>query len=251
MYLLALLFLASPLAAMTDAAPYRLHEGTTFQEGCFDPCLCPLLSQVEMVGGFTLAPAGLEGSFEVYAISDVAWDVPVLGRRISGSGTYRLSGNGEHQQLVLDLSINDGPVETYDSGLVPAGAEFPAIEATVTINNYYCFDRPLSLKATPLPITIDVHDADLSWTPMPGATGYDVVSGDLTRLVPGGDFTGSTMACLAEDVAGSPLAGLPTPAPGEAFWFLVRDDGGSYDAGASSQSTSRDPGVNASPAACN
>jgi hypothetical protein len=48
----------------------------------------------------------------------------------------------------------------------------------------------------------DLGDTVLSWAPVAGATGYDVVRGSLTALASAaGDFSGSTDLCLAENSA--------------------------------------------------
>src|SRR5438046_8259983 len=82
--------------ARVAAAPtvYRLEPGTTFQQGCFPPCLCPLLQEVSVRGTFNLTPAGFDGLFNTYAITDVSWIVSIGGAdlRIPGSGTYRVGG---------------------------------------------------------------------------------------------------------------------------------------------------------------
>src|SRR5207247_8765990 len=83
--------------ARVAAAPtvYRLEPGTTFQQGCFPPCLCPLLQEVSVRGTFNLTPAGFDGLFDTYAITDVGWLVS-LGSgylRISGAAPYRVGGS--------------------------------------------------------------------------------------------------------------------------------------------------------------
>ena len=95
--------------ARVAAAPtvYRLEPGTTFQQGCFPPCLCPLLQEVSVRGTFNLTPAGFDGLFNTYAITDVSWIVSIgsADLRITGSGTYRVGGEvaeGGRRQVALD-----------------------------------------------------------------------------------------------------------------------------------------------------
>lgn len=97
--------------------------------------------------------------------------------------------------------------------------------------------------------------ADLVWTPVDGALGYDVVSGDLTALrSSGGDFTTATLACVVNDLPATSTSYVADPTPGEGIWFLVRAalGGGplTYDAFGPGQVQGRDSGIAASAAAC-
>jgi len=63
----------------------------------------------------------------------------------------------------------------------------------------------------------------LYWTSVPGATGYDIVSGDLGSLwSTGGDFGQAGAACLADNETGSMLEVTEIPAPGKGLWLLGR-----------------------------
>jgi len=107
------------------------------------------------------------------------------------------------------------------------------------------------VTALVLPITdLSVERDRLVWTELQGATGYDLVRGDLgTLLSSDGDFTSATEECLAENEAGSFLDYNVVPAPGEGFWFLVRgvDAGGNmtYDSLFPSQVGARDDEIDA------
>ena len=138
----SLVFLSSLFAALSThpalAEPptvlYRLGGEQAFQEGCFGQCLCPVLA-AEMQGTFGLTAAGPSGGFQTWTVSDVDWLVPELGIRLTGSGLFWLSPPpGSQQQLILDLSLDGGPIEQYDSGLVPAAVPFPKIEAMVSLD---------------------------------------------------------------------------------------------------------------------
>ncbi|MBP7148404.1 MAG: hypothetical protein KBD01_12735 [Acidobacteria bacterium] len=98
-------------------------------------------------------------------------------------------------------------------------------------------------------------DASLSWTALAGATGYDAVRGDIAALLAaGGDFSGATDRCLANDQAGTTATDLGRPAAGTGLWYLVRgrNCGGtaSYDEGKPGQQGHRDRTINGSGAAC-
>ncbi len=90
-------------------------------------------------------------------------------------------------------------------------------------------------------------DAQLTWISPVTSNSFDAVQGDLNALrAGGGDWVGSTAACIAENGA-PPTSFVGTPSPGEAFWFLVRGDcGGGYDSGGPGQVDLRDAGIAAS-----
>src|SRR5437870_605541 len=79
-------------AAANADTVYRLTDASSYQEGCFDPCLCPMLEQRPALGTFSLRFTGSDGGFDSYAVEDVHWKVP--GRdpelRAVGSGTYTI-----------------------------------------------------------------------------------------------------------------------------------------------------------------
>ena len=103
-------------------------------------------------------------------------------------------------------------------------------------------------------IELLVDRGSLSWTPGSGATGYDVVRGDLGTLRSGGgDYTGATTECVADDHAETSLAYGNDPAvPGEGFWFLVRPESlaEGFETMAASQVQGRTLEVDAAAATC-
>src|SRR5207247_10265290 len=105
--------------ARVAAAPtvYRLEPGTTFQQGCFPPCLCPLLQEVSVRGTFNLTPAGFDGLFNTYAITDVSWMVSIgsADLRITGSGAYRVGGAVRLlHRIALGLNLDDDTSQDLD-----------------------------------------------------------------------------------------------------------------------------------------
>ena len=253
--------LAGPAAAQgTDPSQskiYRLERNTTYQRGCFGPCACPIIESGTVRGTFRLTRTGVDPLYDSYAVTGVNWLI-MLGTsdlRVRGSGTYRIGGEFARQhQLTLDLKVDDRPVDHYDSGLVAGGGSFPAIDIEISVNGHYCFDTVFNIHAKPL-MQIGVGREDVSWDPMTGATGYDVVRGDLWVLRQTlGNFAAATSACLTDDMSGTSVSYGGTPAPGAAFWFLGREIEGSaagtYDCGDAGQVGSRDPGISASPSSC-
>ena len=151
-------FAAAPVGAqdreLSGSTLYRLDAGTTYQTGCFEPCLCPILVETPVRGTLVLTPDGVEGAFSRFKVSDVNWTVslgdPEL--RVTGSGVYLAGGDsGAEQRLLLDLVVGDLPVERYDSGFVK-GADLPAIQVTVSIHGMYCYDTVFALSASPVPL---------------------------------------------------------------------------------------------------
>jgi hypothetical protein len=95
----------------------------------------------------------------------------------------------------------------------------------------------------------------LRWSVPAGATGYDVVEGDLFRLKRSrGDFTYATTGCPGNNLARPELRASGMPSPGEGSWYLVRGlncgGAGSYDSGSPSQVGLRDAEIDASAGTC-
>jgi len=253
------LSLVPALAEADDAAAtrYRLKKDTSYEDGCFSPCMCPIRIFEPIEGSFVLVPTGSDWLFRYFDVRHVDWRA---GRgsaalHIRGSGTYRVGGEFAAQhQMTLDLQIGDGPIEHFDSGVVLGGGNFPRIDVVVSLHGMFCYDKVFNLHARPAP-DIAVDRDVLSWLPVLGADGFDVVAGDLRALrSSGGDFTTTSLQCVGDDVAGTTTSFDAVPASGEAFWFVVRycDAGGaeSYDDDQSSQQGSRDPGIDVSAGSC-
>ena len=143
--------------APTASGPviYRLDKESTFQRGCFAPCLCPVMEQAPMRGTFILGGGVYDGLFTTYKVSDVNWVVTLNGTdvRITGGGTYRIGGEfAVQQELALDLQVGDDPVQKFDSGLITGSkVPFPAISLTISIHGQTCFDTVLNVSASPVP----------------------------------------------------------------------------------------------------
>jgi len=152
----ALLLLAASAATAqiattpTPAPIYRLAPESAFEEGCFDPCMCPVHFSAGLIGTMQLVPAAPDAGFAVYEVRDVNWFVPGLEYWVTGSGTYRVGGQPLMQRLELDLLVGDRGVEHYDSGLVLAGGWPGPITVTITMNNMVCHDTVFHLVARPI-----------------------------------------------------------------------------------------------------
>src|SRR3989442_2440345 len=100
---------------------YRLNKDSTYQQGCFPPCLCPIMIAVPAKGTFVLTPTGFDGLFNAYAVTDVNWLVSIGGTNtiVTGSGTYKVGGEfALQQQPSLDLQVGGDKVERFDRCLV-------------------------------------------------------------------------------------------------------------------------------------
>lgn len=237
---------------LTSAAvPYVVVDGT-YQEGCFAPCLCPMLLQAPLSGTFQLDLVGPGNVFDFYAVSDVRWFASnaTVARRIAGDGTYKVGELTTQQDLELDLSINQNAPEHFSSGTVDTTVRFPDIAVTISKHGAVCQDTVMGLRARPTPGLAVERDA-LVWDSGLEIPGYDVVIGKLRALrQSGGDFSLAISRCVANDVHDSTVPFLETPLPDDGLFILVRAAGSTYDSFAPSQVRSRDPGIAASPAAC-
>ena len=66
----------SLLPAQTASAVttiYRLDKTSTFQRGCFPPCLCPVMESGSERGTFVLSFDGSDGRSEAFAIAMSSW----------------------------------------------------------------------------------------------------------------------------------------------------------------------------------
>lgn len=149
------LCIAIPLPAQQDGEPvlYELGPETVFAEGCFELCRCPIFFSEDIEGTFVLTPAGEDGDFRLFEVSDVDWSVTTGSERIqvTGQGTYRIGGEtGRRQQLDLELVVGDRPVQQFLSGPVEARVEFPAIEVTISMHlEPACMDTEFRTVAAP------------------------------------------------------------------------------------------------------
>jgi len=106
-------------------------------------------------------------------------------------------------------------------------------------------------------IELMLADADLEWTPVDGAVGYDITRGDLLLLrSSSGNFSLATDTCMVNDhpTLTTPHSGDPALASEEGYWYLVRAVLGTmnlgYETFADSQDGWRDPEIMASGSDC-
>jgi len=106
-------------------------------------------------GAFLLTPTGFDGLYNNYTIAFVNWSFSINGITtvVTGSGTYKIGGEvALQQELALDLQMDGGKVEHFDSGLVPNPVAFPDIEISISTNRQFCFDTVFNVSASPMPM---------------------------------------------------------------------------------------------------
>jgi hypothetical protein len=133
----------------------------------------------KLTGTFDLRSLPPDPMFSNYAVENVKWVANESARplEITGSGTYRVGGEVALQErMILDLSIDGGPSERYDSGDVAGGGDFPRI--TIVIRRHLsstCLDTVMTIDASPGVLGIDPRDARLPrMSPNPFASQVDV-----------------------------------------------------------------------------
>jgi hypothetical protein len=141
---------AKPVLA-NEIVPFVLR-GSSYQEGCYGPCLCVIVSHV-MEGRFGLLPLNDTDTGADFAVVDIGWQVrwSATGTTtdrtlVSGYGIYRVFKTAQ-QRMILDL-IEDGRGPTrFDSGDVPGGTDRRRVDVDVAANGFACYDRVYSIHA--------------------------------------------------------------------------------------------------------
>src|SRR5262245_11844363 len=246
----SLTFLTSTEASATVL--YRLERTSTFQQGCFPPCECPLLETATLQGSFEFALITVGDVFDFYEVKDVRWiaEGPAGDHGIRGSGYYKMSTITGENQMWLDLAVDQNAPELYSNGEVPMAALFPEIDVTISKNGGVCFDTVMGVRARPTP-RLAVEPSSVSWDSGLEIVGYDVVKGSLSVLrATDGAFDLATDACLADDVQDNRIQFDVNPDAGDGFFMLARVGESTYDTGLPGQVRSRDPGIASSPASC-
>ena len=141
---------ASSAVAATQV--YCLGPGSTYQEGCVEPCLCPIWMSDETEGTFVMMDAGSDPLFTYYRLESISWRAMFNGeviREITGSGVYRIGGEvALMHQLTLDIRIDGGEPVHLDSGLIIGGSSFPSISISVS-QGTPCYDIWMDIEAAP------------------------------------------------------------------------------------------------------
>ena len=150
---------------------YALQKTSTYEDGCFAPCMCPILVQADLRGRFSLILVGNENGYDVFNVKNVQWFVTLWDGSsifVRGSGIYRTNTTTKVQRLELDLLVSDRPLEHYDSGLVAIREPLPYFNITISKNGQYCHDTVFKIDAAPAPSDVrppklqyEQHDPNL------------------------------------------------------------------------------------------
>jgi hypothetical protein len=132
---------------------YELAESSNFQEGCFDPCLCPILMNETLHGTLVLNPLIQGTDNSLFEVLEVAWQFSQGGEVIpvTGAGIYRIYS--EQHRMTMDLKIGESPLQHFDSGLVPRVSEYSEIIIAIAVNGFYCYDTAFFFAALPTSVT--------------------------------------------------------------------------------------------------
>jgi len=147
---------AAPSAATTadtTATSYALLVPTSeYETGCFGPCECAIVSQ-PTYGSFELRRLYSDPLYTYYAVDRyiASFNNGPGAVSIVGSGTYKLGGEvALMQQMTLDLQVWGGPVQHFDSGLVPMSVPFPRILVSCAVHGFACMDTVVVVDAKPI-----------------------------------------------------------------------------------------------------
>jgi hypothetical protein len=235
---LVALLAASSCRAQTSDTTATLYSlvvpPSALQFGCFGPCECA--DQLRPTyGSFELIPTSVDPLYTNYAIERyiASFNNGPGAIAITGSGRYRVGGEvALVQEMTLDLSVEGGPIQHFDSGLVPVPVRFPELDVSCALHGFACFDSVVVVGARPVgttgvPPTPQATAALTAVRPNPFRGGA-MISWTLPRSGPA-DLT-------VVDLEGRQVRGLshgqPLPAgPQSVTWDGRRDDGRNAPAG--------------------
>ena len=161
----ASLLLGCNTATALPIVLYNLLPGTSFQEGCGGPCMCPVMASGNVKGTFGVVSSGGVGQTKAlpatmsYKLRDIAWTVfDTTGQvihTITGEGTYQYRRVGVgvvKQQLTLKISIDGQDPISLDSGQLVGYGRFPAFAVSAR-SDTGCFEVEMDIVAARAPLT--------------------------------------------------------------------------------------------------
>jgi hypothetical protein len=104
-------------------------------------------------GSFELRPLGYDPLYTYYAVDRyiASFNNGPGAVSIVGSGRYKVGGEvALMQQMTLDLQVWGGPVQHFDSGLVPISTPFPRIHVSCAAHGFACVDTVVVVDAQPV-----------------------------------------------------------------------------------------------------
>jgi hypothetical protein len=191
-------------------------------------------------------------------VFDGGFETAHVGRALSGTCNPCAASDGDGDGFSTNPECCPDP-QACDCNDLNAGVHPGALEVCNGVDdncNNAIDDVALPGAVASVALEKQPGTTRLSWPPLPVATGYDAVRGDLTTLLAtGGSYDQATAACLGDDVTVSHIDDAEEPdSGGHGFWYLIRGANcvgvGSYDTLDPSQAASRDAGIAASGHAC-
>ncbi len=152
----ALLLGVAPRTAVHAAETGTLYTlvvpPSSLTVGCQGPCECPVLER-PTYGSFELIPTGSDPLYNYYSVERyiASFNNGPGAVAITGSGQYKIGGEfALVHQLTLDLQVEGGPRQHFDSGLKPVGAPYPQIDIACAVHGFACYDSVLEVRAKPV-----------------------------------------------------------------------------------------------------
>lgn len=145
---------------------YWLDRDSSYQQGCLEPCLCPIWLPIPIDGSFAMVqlpprpdtPEVAEWGVTrmvMHPASNLSPISPPTNASAAGSGLYRITPTNTdpfHHRLLVSLETRAGGAREYDSGWVglnPGSNALPPadLDIAIALNGFYCYDEVFSISA--------------------------------------------------------------------------------------------------------
>ena len=130
-FLASAFLLGSASANAGDGVVYQLGDSANFQNTC-----PPLAILAPLNGQFEMTQVSSTFASQEYSITSIDWTLGGLNNQltpVTGFGRYLVQGDFTlTHRMILQLSIDGGPLAEYDSGWLIGGFGFPNIDIAVT-----------------------------------------------------------------------------------------------------------------------
>ena len=143
---------------------YRLDGEAFYQEGCWDPCLCPITIEQPQAGGFSLVPlppTPEAPTTHQWGVIRIGWfpsiSITPANAVTTGSGFYSVGPSDTrpplNQRMLVALTRPASAEEEYDSGWVGfgpvIGVALPPSRININIadNAFFCYNQVYGVSA--------------------------------------------------------------------------------------------------------
>lgn len=143
-----------PVVAAAEPEPWnraglwRLTADAAFEEGCFEPCTCPVHYSDDLRGSFVLTLIGIGDVTDFYSINQLVLTLPQLQRVYAGEGQFRFSIWTHQESISAEIGnvLTGAPPQHFEgSATVPADPD--TMDITITRNNRVCHDTVFRIAA--------------------------------------------------------------------------------------------------------